>query len=78
MLTLRQRCPVDYRLCTQTVTVYHVFSSVLSIRQKKAKHKKLEKNEQEFYRENKSLIDMQPRYSAEEQAEIDRLNEMLK
>lgn len=55
-----------------------VFSSVLSIRQKKAKHKKLEKNEQEFYRENKSLIDMQPRYSAEEQAEIDRLNEMLK
>ena len=55
-----------------------VFSSVLAIRQKKAKHKKLEKHEQEFYRENKSLIDMQPRYSAEEQAEIDRLNEMLK
>lgn len=55
-----------------------VFSSVLSIRQKKAKHKKLEKYEQEFYRENKSLIDMQPRLSAEEQAEIDRLNEMLK
>lgn len=23
MLSLRQRCPVDYRLCTQTVTVYH-------------------------------------------------------
>ena len=23
MLTLRQRCPVDYRLCNQTVTVYH-------------------------------------------------------
>lgn len=55
-----------------------VFSSVLAIRQKKAKHKKLEKHEQEFYRENKSLIDMQPRLSAEEQAEIDRLNEMLK
>lgn len=55
-----------------------VFSSVLAIRQKKAKHKKLEKYEQEFYRENKSLIDMQPRLSAEEQAEIDRLNEMLK
>lgn len=55
-----------------------LFSEVVSIRQKKAKHKKLEKHEQEFYRENKSLIDMQPRYSAEEQAEIDRLNEMLK
>ena len=55
-----------------------VFSSALAIRQKKAKHKKLEKYEQEFYRENKSLIDIQPRLSAEEQAEIDRLNEMLK
>lgn len=55
-----------------------VFSSVLAIRQKKAKRKKLEKHEQEFYRENKSLIDMKQRYSAEEQAEIDRLNEMLK
>ena len=55
-----------------------LFSEVVSIRQKKAKHKKLEKYEQEFYRENKSLIDIQPRLSAEEQAEIDRLNEMLK
>lgn len=23
MVSLRKRCPVDYRLCTQTVTVYH-------------------------------------------------------
>lgn len=34
-----------------------LFASVVSIRQKKAKGKKLEKHEQEFYRENKTLID---------------------
>ena len=34
-----------------------LFSSVVHIRQKKAKGKKLEKHEQEFYNENKSLID---------------------
>lgn len=34
-----------------------LFSSVIHIRQKKAKGKKLEKWEQDFYKENKSLID---------------------
>ena len=34
-----------------------LFSNVLHIRQKMAKKKKLEKWEQEFYKENKSLID---------------------
>ena len=34
-----------------------MFSNVLHIRQKIAKNKKLEKWEQEFYKENKSLID---------------------
>lgn len=34
-----------------------LFSNVVHIRQKKAKGKKLEKYEQEFYNENKSLID---------------------
>ena len=34
-----------------------LFSNVLHIRQKMAKNKKLEKWEQEFYKENKSLID---------------------
>ena len=34
-----------------------LFASVIAIRQKKAKGKKLEKHEQEFYNENKSLID---------------------
>lgn len=34
-----------------------LFSNVIHIRQKKAKGKKLEKYEQDFYNENKSLID---------------------
>ena len=36
-----------------------LFSNVLNIRQKKIKGKKLEKWEQEFYKENKKLIDFQ-------------------
>lgn len=36
-----------------------LFSNVIHIRQKKAKGKKLEKWELEFYKENKSLIDFQ-------------------
>lgn len=55
-----------------------LFSSVINIRQKKNKGKKLEKYEQEFYRENKSLIDLKKKYTAEEQAEIDKFNELLK
>ena len=35
-----------------------MFSSVLRIRQKKAKGKTLDKQEQEFYRDNKSMIDL--------------------
>ena len=36
-----------------------LFSNIIHIRQKKAKGKKLEKWEQEFYKENKSLVDFQ-------------------
>lgn len=53
------------------------FSTVLGIRQKKAKGKKLEKWEQEFYRNNKKLCDVRSRYTAEEQAEIDYWNRLL-
>lgn len=35
-----------------------LFSNVIKIRHKKAKGKKLDKQEQEFYKENKSLIDL--------------------
>lgn len=43
-----------------------LFSEVLNIRQKKSKGKKLEKYEQEFYRENRGLIDLQKKYTEEE------------
>lgn len=47
-----------------------LFSNVVHIRQKKAKGKKLESWEQDFYKENKSLIDFQQKKkrSDEEQA----------
>ena len=53
------------------------FSTVLSIRQKRSRGKKLEKWEQEFYRNNRALCDLKTRYPAEEQAEIDEWNKLL-
>lgn len=50
-----------------------LFSQVVSIRSKKAKGKKLEKNEQDFYKDNRELIQLRKKYSQEdldEQAEI--------
>lgn len=54
-----------------------VFSTVLNIRQKRSRGKKLEKWEQDFYRNNKQLCDLKKRYTAEEQAEIDYWNKLL-
>ncbi|MDD3253828.1 MAG: Gp15 family bacteriophage protein [Lachnospiraceae bacterium] len=53
------------------------FSTVLQIRQKRSKGKRLEKYEQEFYRNNKNLCDIKKRYSAEEQEELDYANAIL-
>lgn len=53
------------------------FSTILGIRQKRAKGRRLEKWEQEFYRENRELCDLKKRYTAEEQTEIDKWNELL-
>lgn len=53
------------------------FSNVLSLRQKKAKGKKLEKWEQEFWRANKDICVLKKRISKEEQEEIDRINKLL-
>lgn len=53
------------------------FSTVLGIRQKKAKGKRLEKWEEEFYRNNKKLCDLKNRYTEEEQKEIDYWNKLL-
>lgn len=52
-------------------------SMVVSIRDKLRRGKKLEKWEQEYYRENRARIDLPRRYSAEEQQERDRLNQLL-
>lgn len=53
------------------------FSTVLSIRQKKSRGKKLEQWEKEFYRQNKELCDLRKRYTAEEQEEVEHWNKLL-
>lgn len=54
-----------------------LFSSVLHIRRKKKSGKKLEKWEEEFYRENKSLVDMKTPETEEIKAEKAALLKML-
>ena len=54
-----------------------LFSSVVNIRAKKAKGKKLEKYEREFEQEHSELVRIRPRYTESEQAEIDALNALL-
>lgn len=54
-----------------------LFSSVLHIRRKKASRKKLEKWEEEFYTENKSLIDMPSPESEEIKAEKESILKWL-
>ncbi len=53
------------------------YSSVLNVRSKKAKGKKLEKWEEEFYKENKAMCDIQPKLSKEEIEAEERLNRLL-
>lgn len=54
-----------------------IFAHVLELRSKKARGKKLEKHEQEFWNNNKSLCVLNRRISAEEQEEINKLNELI-
>lgn len=49
------------------------FANVISIRQKKQKGKKLDKWEQEFYRENKDIIDLRNKVTKAEQDCIDEI-----
>ena len=53
------------------------YSTVIHIRSKKQKHKKLEKWEEEFYSNNKELIDLKEKVSEEEKEEKERLLAML-
>lgn len=54
-----------------------LFSSVIMIRQKRAKGKTLDKSEREFYRENKELIDLKQKYTPEEQKQIKELEKIF-
>lgn len=54
-----------------------LFSQILSIRIKKARGEKLEKWEQEFYRENKQLIELHRKYTEAEKEEKAELLRML-
>ncbi len=53
------------------------YSTVLSLRQKKARGKKLEKYEQEYWRNNKGICELRRRETAEEKAEKARLLALL-
>ena len=44
-----------------------LFSEVISIRGKMAKHQKLEKAEKDFYNANRSIIDIETKYTSEEE-----------
>ena len=52
-------------------------STLVSIREKLRKGKKLKKWEQEYYRKKKDKVDLKKRYSAEELAEQERLKKLL-
>ncbi|MDY4812927.1 MAG: Gp15 family bacteriophage protein [Ruminococcus sp.] len=54
-----------------------LFSQVMNIRSKKAKGKKLEKWEKEFYREHQEMIDLKDKLTAEEQAEVDFISSIV-
>lgn len=53
-----------------------LFSTVLNIRQKKAKGKKLEDYEKEFYQANRELVDLH-KTSKRSQAEVDELRRLF-
>ena len=54
-----------------------VYSTVLSLRGKKARGKKLEKDEREFWRHNRRICELKPRYTQEEIAEKERLKQII-
>lgn len=54
-----------------------VFSTIIGIRSKKSRGIKLEKHEQDFYLENKDIVDLKTQYSKEEQEEYERLTKLV-
>lgn len=55
-----------------------LYSQVMNIRAKKAKHKKLDDSEKQFYREHKELIDLAYKPTTqEEQQDLDFINSII-
>ncbi len=54
-----------------------LLNSVISIRDKKNHGKKLDKGEQEYYKKNKSLIDLKVRYTKKELEDKERLDDLI-
>lgn len=54
-----------------------LFSTVLGLRQKRAKGKKLEKYEQEFYKDNRALVELRKKETAEDKARRDELRKLF-
>lgn len=54
-----------------------LFSTVLGLRQKRAKGRKLEKYEQEFCRDNRALVEMRKKPTAEDKARRDELRKLF-
>lgn len=54
------------------------FSTIISIRDKKNKGKKLEKWEKDFYMQNKNKIDLKKKYTAKDISDLQALEELLK
>lgn len=52
-------------------------STLVAIRDKRARGERLEPWEQEFYRQNKSRVDLKPALTPQEQAQKDALNRLL-
>ena len=55
-----------------------MFSTVLSIRNKKAKGVKLEKWERDFYKNNKTVVDLKLQLTEEEKNEINEVDNLLR
>ena len=54
-----------------------VYSTVLGLRQKKARGKKLEKYEKEYWQQNKGICELKKRLTEEEKAEEERLKSIF-
>lgn len=54
-----------------------LFTTIVGIRDKRARRKKLEKHEQEFFKENKHLIQLQKKETQREKEEKDAVRKLL-